>query len=402
MAFSSKAQDTVTYNLGSPYQTVYTHLANLQPDSYHPQVTGKAFDQEQITPEKAAELAIKLKQIWDGEGIVIALDLIPQESNYIDSLTGQPIYVITSEYPDIFLKQVDRRWLYAPSAYPVIEQIHNRIYPFGADLLLNLLPRGIGNNQYGRLKVWQYLGICLFLIFGYVFYRVFTLIFDRFLVRIARRLGYTDVVEKFVEPVARPVSLLLLFVIWLVFLPMLQFPVTVSKHVAIVLTTVIPFFGVMIFYALVDVLSLYFERLARRTSSTMDDQLIPIIRRSMKVFVVVVGLLFILHNLDVNITALLAGLSIGGLALALAAQETLKNIFGSVMIFLDRPFQTGDWISSDGIDGTVEEVGFRSTRIRTFRNSVTSVPNGQLADQTIDTRVVSRHGNTERKARWLL
>ena len=116
----------------------------------------------------------------------------------------------------------------------------------------------------------------------------------------------------------------------------------------------------------------------------MDDQLIPIVRRSMKVFVVIVGVLFILHNLNVNITALLAGLSIGGLALALAAQETLKNFFGSVMIFLDRPFRIGDWISSDGVDGTVEEVGFRSTRIRTFRNSVTSVPNGRLADQTID------------------
>ena len=97
-----------------------------------------------------------------------------------------------------------------------------------------------------------------------------------------------------------------------------------------------------------------------------------------------IGLLFILNNLNVNITALLAGLSIGGLALALAAQETIKNFFGSIMIFLDRPFQIGDWISSDGIDGTVEEVGFRSTRIRTFRNSVTSVPNGRLADLTID------------------
>jgi MscS family membrane protein len=384
LAFPARAQDTVFYNLGSPYHTINTHLQNLQADSYHPQVAGKTFNQEHISPEEATNLAIKLKQIWDGEGMVIAVDRMPQESNYIDTLAGQSIYVISNKHPEIFLKKVDRRWLYASSSYLAIEQIHDSIYPFGADLLVNLLPRGVGNNRYFGLKLWQYLGIVIFLILGYGFYRIFTTAIDKFLIRLARRLGYTEVVEKFVEPVARPLSLLLLFVFWLIFLPMLQFPVTVSKYLVMALKAVMPFFGVMIFYALVDVLSLYFQKLALRTSSTMDDQLIPIIRRSMKVFVVIVGMLFILHNLDVNITALLAGLSIGGLALALAAQETLKNFFGSIMIFLDRPFQIGDWISSDGIDGTVEEVGFRSTRIRTFRNSVTSVPNGRLADQTID------------------
>ena len=81
---------------------------------------------------------------------------------------------------------------------------------------------------------------------------------------------------------------------------------------------------------------------------------------------------------------LFAFLLIGGLAFALAAQDTIKNFFGSLMIFIDKPFQIGDWITSSNIDGTVEEVGFRSTRIRTFRNSVISVPNGALADLTID------------------
>jgi MscS family membrane protein len=99
---------------------------------------------------------------------------------------------------------------------------------------------------------------------------------------------------------------------------------------------------------------------------------------------VVIGGLFILQNLNVNITALLAGISIGGLAIALAAQDTLKNFFGSLMIFIDKPFSVGHWITSGDLDGTVEEVGFRSTRIRTFRNSLTYVPNGKLADSTID------------------
>lgn len=384
LSFHCKGQDTVFYNLSSPYHTVYTHLQNLQTETYHPLVAGKSFDQEEISPEEAADLAVLLKQIWDGEGTLIPVDLLPQEPNYLDSLTGQHVYTIDPLHPEIFIKKVDQQWVYPPSTFEAIKQIHSKIYPFGADLLVNLLPRGIGSIQYSRLKIWQVLGIGLFLIFGYIFYRLFMVIFDKFLIRVARRLGYTEVVDKFVRPVAKPVSLLILFVVWLVLVPMLQLPAVISKYLVTGLKTAMPFFGVMVFYALADVLSLYFQKLAQRTDSTMDDQLIPIIRRSMKIFVIVIGLLFILNNLNVNITALLAGLSIGGLALALAAQETLKNFFGSIMIFLDRPFQIGDWISSDGIDGTVEEVGFRSTRIRTFRNSVTSVPNGQLADQTID------------------
>jgi len=104
----------------------------------------------------------------------------------------------------------------------------------------------------------------------------------------------------------------------------------------------------------------------------------------LKTFVIVIGGLFILQNLNIDVTALIAGLSIGGLAFALAAQDTIKNFFGSLMIFVDKPFQVGDWITSGDIDGSVEEVGFRSTRVRTFRNSVTYVPNGKMADSVID------------------
>ncbi len=382
--YPAVGQDTVVYNLESPYHTVYTHLQNLQPKSYRPKIAGRAFDQEGISEKRAANLAIKLKQIWDGQGVLIPVDRLPQEPNHLDSISGQHIFVVDSQYPEIFLKRKGSRWLYPPSTFQAIDQLHNKIYPFGSDLLVNLLPRGLGNTYYFRLQVWQYLGIVLFFLFGYIFYRIFTAAFDKFLIRFAKKLGYDEVVERFVDPVAKPFSLLLMFVLWLIFLPVLQLPINISQYVVMLLKAIMPFFGVMILYALADILSLYFEKLASKTTTTMDDQLIPIIRRSMKFVVIAVGILFILNNLKVNITALLAGLSIGGIAIALAAQETLKNFFGSIMIFIDRPFQIGDWISSDGIDGTVEEVGFRSTRVRTFRNSVTSVPNGKLADLTID------------------
>ena len=110
----------------------------------------------------------------------------------------------------------------------------------------------------------------------------------------------------------------------------------------------------------------------------------PLVRKGLKVITVVVGGLFILQNLSVDVSSLLAGLGIGGLAFALAAKDTLANFFGSVMIFVDRPFQIGDWVIAGGKEGVVEEVGFRSTRLRTFYNSLMTIPNAKITDTHID------------------
>jgi len=101
--------------------------------------------------------------------------------------------------------------------------------------------------------------------------------------------------------------------------------------------------------------------------------LIPLVRKSLKVLAGAAGLVTAAQFLGTDLTALLASLGIGGLALALAAQDTVGNFFGSLMVFLDRPFKVGDWVITGDVEGTVEEVGFRSTRIRTFYNSLEEV-----------------------------
>jgi MscS family membrane protein len=145
-------------------------------------------------------------------------------------------------------------------------------------------------------------------------------------------------------------------------------------------------FVVLIIIEIVHLIFSYLKKWASQTDSTMDDQLVPLLSRLADIIVWAVGIIYILDYLEVNVTALLAGISIGGLAIALAAQDTVKNFFGSVMIFLDKPFQIGDWISFDGVDGVVERVGVRSTRIRTFANSLTYVPNGVFAEKVIDNK----------------
>lgn len=136
---------------------------------------------------------------------------------------------------------------------------------------------------------------------------------------------------------------------------------------------------------LVDVLSLYFEGLAKQSENKFDDILVPLLRKAAKVFVICVGFVFIGHSLTLNVTNLVAGLGIGGLAFALAAKDTLSNLFGSLTVILDRPFQIGDWVKiGDDVEGTVMEVGFRSTRVKTFYDSIITVPNNQLTNIHID------------------
>ena len=126
------------------------------------------------------------------------------------------------------------------------------------------------------------------------------------------------------------------------------------------------------------------RRRAAETTTKMDDQLVPVIRTSLRVATTVIGVLFVMSNLDVNIASLIAGVGLLGLAVALAAQDTVKNFMGGLTIFADKPFQIGDWIVIGDVEGTVEEVGLRSTRVRTFHNSVVTVPNYTFTDNEVD------------------
>lgn len=377
------SKDTLTYNLSTPYHTVLTHLKYLQDESYYPNVSAKVFDPEYVGGESAKNLAIELKQVYDGKGLYIDLDEIPNRSGYRDSITGKNrFYLFPDKYPELYLEKKGQRWYYSNRTAKKIDEWHKRVYRFGTDKLLEILPQG--GEKYLGLYSWQLLGILILIAASFILHKIFTLIFEKLIIQLLMRFGYRRLADEVVIPVAKPVSFLVIFPLLILFVPVLQLPITMAEYVIIALRAIWPVFAIVFFYRLVDIVSLYFGRLAEKTESTLDDQLVPLVRKVLKTFVVIVGGLFILDNLEFDITGLIAGISIGGLAFALAAQDTIKNFFGSLMIFVDRPFQVGDWITSGDVDGTVEEVGFRSTRIRTFRNSLMYIPNGVITNQTID------------------
>lgn len=148
--------------------------------------------------------------------------------------------------------------------------------------------------------------------------------------------------------------------------------------------TVIAFSIAWMLIRFVDILMIYMKKHASNTESKLDDQLVPLISKSLKIFIFLIAFALIVQNLGYSISGLLAGLGIGGLALAMAAKDTLSNLFGSVTIFSDQPFQVGDWIKVNDHEGVVEAVGFRSTRIRTFYKTEISIPNSVVANATID------------------
>lgn len=124
--------------------------------------------------------------------------------------------------------------------------------------------------------------------------------------------------------------------------------------------------------------------LSKRDDNDLDDQIVLLIERGLRIFLWSLGIVVGLNNAGFDVGGLIAGLGIGGLALALAAQDTVKNIFGGITIFLDKPFRLNDRIVINGLDGIIESIGIRSTRLRTFQGTLISIPNAQFSDNHIE------------------
>lgn len=135
---------------------------------------------------------------------------------------------------------------------------------------------------------------------------------------------------------------------------------------------------------LIDRLLHYWGETVNDESATqLRTSLIPSIAKLSKFFIFMIAILLILQNAGYNIASLLTGLGIGGLAVALAAQETLANFFGSITVFCDKPFKVGDRVQVEGFDGTIEKVGLRSTAIRLLDGTSATIPNSTIAKANI-------------------
>ena len=137
-------------------------------------------------------------------------------------------------------------------------------------------------------------------------------------------------------------------------------------------------------YRSIDIISYYFRKLVSKTETDLDDYIVGFLGRVLKFLVIALGFIILLQELGYNATSIIAGLGVGGLAIALAGKDFAANIFGFLTIFLDRSLSVGDWISTPDVEGTVEDLGMRSAKIRTLSDSLITIPNSVLAGKKID------------------
>lgn len=161
-------------------------------------------------------------------------------------------------------------------------------------------------------------------------------------------------------------------------------PPWAGKYVKKIVSALIAVDVTWLLFRLIDYGVMLLTEKYREREQKMAVSLMPMVRLTSKIFISLLAFVLIVQNLGYSVSGLIAGLGIGGAAIALASQDTLSGIFGSLVIFLDRPFMVGDFIKVGGIIGSVEDVEFRSTRIRTVNRTLVSIPNNKIVNDTIE------------------
>ena len=240
------------------------------------------------------------------------------------------------------------------------------------------------------LENWRWIALFVIVLVGVVADRLVSFLL-RALVRRWKRHTSEPEYQKISDRILRPFGLMAMAVTWWLGINLLGLPERAMLVLLVAVKFLASISSVWAAYRLVDLIAVRLMRRAERTESKLDDALFPLIPRTLKIFVTVMGLVFIADNLNVDISSLLAGLGLGGLAFALAAKDMVQNLFGSITVLMDRTFSVGDWIIVAGIEGTVEQIGFRSTKIRTFYNSVVTLPNSKFITAEVDNMGLRRY-----------
>jgi MscS family membrane protein len=363
----------------TPLSTVQSLLDNLQAGSaWKPSAAAACFPMGQAQ----SQTALHLKQILDARGLFIDFKTLPADPEYTNA-EGQHVVVLHKRAPKIYLVKREANWIFSPETVNAVPQMYRASFSGLALTVRQALPAPFHKPIPGGVQGWQLMLFGLLAFVALLSGRIAHLFLQHQVVRIARRLRL-ELSQDFVARMQRPLTLAASGAVFMIGIPDLQFGVRTSATLYILAQALLSGAIMVIFLRLTDMVTDLWAVKAEQTDTKLDDQLIPLANRAAKIVIWALGLLSILDNLGVDITSLLAGVTISGLAVALAAKDTVENLFGSVMIFVDRPFQIGDYIEVGGVGGTVEEVGFRSTRLRTLIGSVVTIPNGSIATAKVN------------------
>ncbi len=399
------AQENVRVDLSNPNATIYTHLYFLQDDTYQPKKAAKVF--HGLTLTIAVDKAIKLKKILDGKGLFVDFSKIPSDPNFNDTIGYTSVYKYTlfpQRMPEIYVEKINGKWYYSPETIAQIDVIYNKVFPWYVDKLQKIIP-DLGNKKAFGFELWQFIGILLMIVISILIVIIVKKFSYWILQAIQEKITNEDSNKEdklVLKKLAHPISLVIGVKFVDVIFPALQFSLNINTWVFLLLNIAEAVFWVYMFLKLVKVIMHVYIEYTSKTESKLDDQLVPILNNFLTGIVFIYGFFKILTLFGVDATTLLAGATIGGLAFALASQDTVKNLIGTIMIFLDKPFHIGDWIVTSELEGTVEKVGFRSTRVRAADTSIFQIPNSKLSEIVINNRglLLFRRYNTNLGLRY--
>jgi MscS family membrane protein len=249
---------------------------------------------------------------------------------------------------------------------------------FGLDRIPALQP------EFYHHPRWKYLAFFIYIVLAFYVSKFFDFLTRVWLKKLAEKTN-TKFDDLLLELLNGPVKIVSFVIFLNIGLGIFSWPPAVEQFFIKGLNLIVVSAFVYVLLKAIDlVVGVWKLRFTSTEDHAFNEQLFPIIRKSLKVFVLIVAFLFVCDNVfNYNVKTILASLSIGGLALGLAAQDTLSNFFGAVVVFADKPFRIGDAIKLPEAEGVVESIGLRSTRVRNVDGHLITVPNKTMGNATI-------------------
>ena len=387
------AQESVKVDLTNPSATIYTHLYFLQDSSYN--VNNAARTVRGKNRRDAIDKSIKIKDVLDGKGLIIDFKMVPSDRNFIDTISGihagldkpkHRFYPFPNRMPEIYVEKTGNYWYYSKETVDNIDQIYSDTFPWQFTYLQKNFPKLFHHTVY-NIKIWKPIGLLMLVVLcGLLFFILDKIIFyilKKAQELIIRRpsLKSFDVLHE----LARPIVLIIIIEIVEVILPSLQL-FRINDFLFLSLDIAKTVFWVFVFLKLMKVVLSMYKQYSEKTITKLDEQLAPILKKVTDGIIILIGILHVLTLFGVDPITVLTGASIGGIAIAFAAQDSVKNLIGTIVIFLDNPFHIGDWIEMGVAVGTVERVGLRSTQVRGLDTSIYQVPNSLISESVINNK----------------
>jgi len=337
--------------------------------------------------------AVALKQVLDLKNLYVQVEKIPGNSDYKDPDSGDSTYAYFPRlFPELKATRIDGQWKIESEALRIAVGLYAALVPFDIAPLLKNLPQWMLDETFG-IYPWQIFACLALILLAIMLQKVSLAIISGFLAR--NKSAFTG---DILQAIAVPTGLIVASVLFTFLLPVIEFPVQIHMALMFVAQILKAVGLIWLGFNGATLISKAMQRRAEATESKLDDQLVPLVRRLLKVVVAIFGVIVVLRTMNVDVESLLAGLGIGGLAFALAAKDTLSNLFGSMTVFVDKPFQVGDAVAiGSSVNGVIEEVGFRTTRVRTYEKTLLTLPNGMITNSVIENlseRPVRRYRTT--------